>query len=112
MFTEVVIAPEADAAARAVLAGKQNLRLLLTGGVLEPASGELTLRSITGGLLVQERDRGRVAETALKVVTARAADPGRARRSALRLRGLQARQVERDRVRQARRHGRASAPAR
>ena len=75
VFTEVVIAPAADAAARAVLAGKQNLRLLLTGGVLEPRPAELMLRSVTGGLLVQERDAGRVAETALRVVTARAPTP-------------------------------------
>jgi phosphoribosylaminoimidazolecarboxamide formyltransferase/IMP cyclohydrolase len=75
VFTEVVIAPDADAAARAVLGGKQNLRLLLTGGVLEPRPAELMLRSVTGGLLVQERDAGRVAETALRVVTARAPTP-------------------------------------
>jgi phosphoribosylaminoimidazolecarboxamide formyltransferase / IMP cyclohydrolase len=75
VFTEVVIAPDADPAARAVLAGKQNLRLLLTGGVLEPVPGELLLRSVTGGLLVQEPDRGRVAETALKVVSARPPTP-------------------------------------
>jgi len=75
VFTEVVIAPEADAAARAVLAGKRNLRLLLSGGVLAPRPDELMLRSVAGGLLVQERDGARVAETALKVVTARAPSP-------------------------------------
>jgi phosphoribosylaminoimidazolecarboxamide formyltransferase/IMP cyclohydrolase len=70
-----VIAPEADEAARAVLGAKQNLRLLLTGGVLEPRPAELMLRSVTGGLLVQERDTGRVAEHPLKVVTVRAPTP-------------------------------------
>ena len=75
VFTEVVIAPDADEAARVVLATKQNLRLLLTGGMLEPGPDELMLRSVTGGLLVQERDTGRIAEHALKVVTVRAPTP-------------------------------------
>ena len=43
--------------------------------MLEPVPGELLLRSVTGGLLVQEPDRGRVAETALKVVSARPPTP-------------------------------------
>ncbi len=76
VFTEVVIAPEADAAARAVLAAKHNLRLLLTGGLLEPRPGDLVVRSVAGGLLVQERDAGPAAEGALKVVTERAPTPG------------------------------------
>ena len=75
VFTEAVVAPAADDAARAVLAAKQNLRVLLTGGLLAPEADELGLRSISGGLLVQERDRGRVAETALRVVTERAPTP-------------------------------------
>ena len=75
LFTEVVIAPEADEAARAVLATRQNLRVLLTGGLLAPEAGALMLRSVSGGLLVQERDRGRVVETALRVVTGRAPTP-------------------------------------
>ena len=41
VFTEVVIAPDADAAARAVLAAKPNLRLLLTGGLARSRPGEL-----------------------------------------------------------------------
>jgi phosphoribosylaminoimidazolecarboxamide formyltransferase / IMP cyclohydrolase len=75
LFTEVVVAPAADERARTVLAAKQNLRLLLTGGLRAPDAAELTLRSISGGLLVQERDRGRVAATALEVVTERAPTP-------------------------------------
>ena len=75
VFTEVVIAPDADEAARAVLGARKNLRLLLTGGVLEPKPAALMLRSVAGGLLVQERDTGRVAEHALKVVTGRAPTP-------------------------------------
>ncbi len=40
IFTEVIIAPDADEAARAVLARKKNLRLLLTGGVPDPAAAD------------------------------------------------------------------------
>jgi phosphoribosylaminoimidazolecarboxamide formyltransferase/IMP cyclohydrolase len=72
LFTEVVVAPAAEDGARTLLAARQNLRVLLTGDLRAPDVAELTLRSISGGLLVQERDRGRVAETALKVVTKRA----------------------------------------
>ncbi len=72
VFTEVVIAPAADPAARAVLSAKQNLRLLLTGGVLEPRPGELVVRSVIGGLLIQERDARLLIEGDLRVVTERA----------------------------------------
>jgi phosphoribosylaminoimidazolecarboxamide formyltransferase/IMP cyclohydrolase len=72
IFTEVVIAPDADVAAKAVFAAKKNLRLLLTGGLPDPARPGLAVRSILGGWLVQSRDNGRVACEALKVVTKRA----------------------------------------
>nr|HRO16479.1 bifunctional phosphoribosylaminoimidazolecarboxamide formyltransferase/IMP cyclohydrolase [Paracoccus sp. (in: a-proteobacteria)] len=39
IFTEVVIAPEADDEARGIFAAKKNLRLLITGGLPDPASG-------------------------------------------------------------------------
>jgi phosphoribosylaminoimidazolecarboxamide formyltransferase/IMP cyclohydrolase len=82
VFTEVVIAPAADAAARAVLGTKRNLRLLLTGGVLEPKPGELVVRSVVGGLLIQERDAGVLVEDDLRVVTERV--PGAAELADLR----------------------------
>lgn len=72
IFTEVIIAPGADAGARAVLARKKNLRLLLTGGMPDPAAGGLLVRSVAGGFLVQSRDAGRVGEEELRVVTQRA----------------------------------------
>ena len=37
IFTEVVVAPDADEEAIAIFAGKPNLRLLLTGGLADPA---------------------------------------------------------------------------
>src|SRR5215469_7265888 len=57
IFVEVIIAPEIDDAAAALLARKGNLRLLITGGMPDPAAPGLTLRSLAGGFLVQERDR-------------------------------------------------------
>src|ERR1700722_8617556 len=72
IFTEVIIAPDADEAAKTVLARKRNLRLLLTGGVPDPASGGLTFRSLAGGFLAQTRDSGRIGAADLKLVTRRA----------------------------------------
>ncbi len=71
VFTEVVIAPEADDDAIAVFATKKNLRLLTTGGLPDPrASGEV-FRSVAGGFLVQSRDTARITPADLKIVTRR-----------------------------------------
>jgi phosphoribosylaminoimidazolecarboxamide formyltransferase/IMP cyclohydrolase len=72
LFAEVVIAPEANEEARKILAAKQNLRLLLTGAMPDPAAPGMTLRALSGGYLVQGRDAGRVAASDLEVVTKRA----------------------------------------
>src|SRR6476469_3194853 len=53
IFTEVVVAPDADDAAKAVFAKKRNLRLLLTGSLPDPTRGGTNLALIAGGLLVQ-----------------------------------------------------------
>ena len=71
IFTEVVVAPAADAAARAVFAGKKNLRLLITGDLPDPRRGGLLIKPITGGLLAQSRDNEAISEADLKVVTRR-----------------------------------------
>ncbi|HEX8467749.1 MAG TPA: bifunctional phosphoribosylaminoimidazolecarboxamide formyltransferase/IMP cyclohydrolase [Allosphingosinicella sp.] len=71
IFTEVVIAPDADGEARAIFARKKNLRLLLTGGLPDPARPGLVLKSITGGYLLQSRDNGRIGREQLTVVTKR-----------------------------------------
>lgn len=72
IFTEVVVAPGADEAAKAVFAKKKNLRLLLTQGLPDPARTGLTTKIIAGGALVQDRDNGRVTRDMLKLVTKRA----------------------------------------
>ncbi|MFN3387680.1 MAG: bifunctional phosphoribosylaminoimidazolecarboxamide formyltransferase/IMP cyclohydrolase [Allosphingosinicella sp.] len=72
IFTEVVAAPDADEAARAVFARKKNLRLILTGPLADPARPGMTMKTIAGGALLQSRDNGRVTRDDLKVVTKRA----------------------------------------
>ena len=71
VFTEVVIAPDADEAALAVLAKKKNVRVLLTGGLPDVTEPGQTMRNVAGGFLVQDRDNGHLAESDLKVVTKR-----------------------------------------
>ncbi len=72
IFTEVVIAPGADDAARAVFAAKKNLRLLITDAMADPAAAALMVRQVAGGFLVQDRDAGRITRADLRVVTKRA----------------------------------------
>ena len=75
ILTEVIIAPEADEEAIAIVASKKNLRLMLAGGLPDPRATSLTVRSVAGGLLVQGRDGGMLDEAALKVVSKRAPTP-------------------------------------
>ncbi len=72
IFTEVVIAPDADDAAKAVFAKKKNLRLLTTGALPDPSAPGLTWRQVAGGYLSQDRDNGRISADELKVATKRA----------------------------------------
>jgi len=69
LFTEVIIAPDADADAKRILSAKKNLRLLIAGGLPDSNSAGLTVRSVAGGLLVQTRDNARVTKENLKIVT-------------------------------------------
>ncbi|WP_018901098.1 bifunctional phosphoribosylaminoimidazolecarboxamide formyltransferase/IMP cyclohydrolase [Rhizobium sp. 2MFCol3.1] len=71
LFTEVIIAPEVTEEAKAVIAAKKNLRLLVTGGLPDPRSRGLTAKTVAGGLLVQSRDNGMIDDIELKVVTNR-----------------------------------------
>ena len=71
IFVEVIVAPDADEDARAVLAAKKNLRLMLTGAMPDPLARGRTVKTVAGGMLVQSRDAGRVLAADLKVVTKR-----------------------------------------
>ena len=69
IFTEVVIAPDADDEARAILAEKPNLRLLVTGTMPDPAAAAVKLKSVSGGFLAQSRDNGSITASDLRIVT-------------------------------------------
>jgi phosphoribosylaminoimidazolecarboxamide formyltransferase/IMP cyclohydrolase len=72
IFTEVIIAPDADDEAIKLIGAKKNLRLLLTGGVPDPRAPGQAFHSVAGGFLVQTRDRAVVEDMTLTVVTKRA----------------------------------------
>ncbi|MCG3464130.1 bifunctional phosphoribosylaminoimidazolecarboxamide formyltransferase/IMP cyclohydrolase [Xenorhabdus bovienii] len=69
-FVEVIIAPSINEEALPILATKQNVRVLACGEWHSPVAG-LDFKRVNGGLLVQDRDLGMVAETDLKVVSKR-----------------------------------------
>jgi phosphoribosylaminoimidazolecarboxamide formyltransferase / IMP cyclohydrolase len=71
LFIEVVIAPDTEVEAAAVLARRSSLRLLVTGGLPDAAAAGRTFRSLAGGVLVQERDRLSVGREGLRTVTRR-----------------------------------------
>ena len=71
IFTEVVIAPGATAEALKIFSKKKNLRLLTTGDLKNARDGRKTIRHISGGFLVQDRDTETVLEENLKIVTKR-----------------------------------------
>jgi phosphoribosylaminoimidazolecarboxamide formyltransferase/IMP cyclohydrolase len=72
IFTEVIIAPEADDEAIKVVGAKKNLRLLIAGGLPDPRERGWLVKTVAGGLLVQSRDNATVDEMQLKTVTKRA----------------------------------------
>jgi len=69
-FVEVIIAPAVEPEAREICAKKENVRLLVTGG-LAPSNTRFEIRSLNGGLLLQGRDLGMVTREQLQVVTKR-----------------------------------------
>ncbi|OJU51869.1 MAG: bifunctional phosphoribosylaminoimidazolecarboxamide formyltransferase/IMP cyclohydrolase [Mesorhizobium sp. 61-13] len=71
-FTEVIIAPEASDDAIRIVGAKKNLRLLVTGGLPDARSPAMMVKSVAGGLLVQDRDSAVIDGLDLQVVTKRA----------------------------------------
>jgi phosphoribosylaminoimidazolecarboxamide formyltransferase/IMP cyclohydrolase len=71
IFTEVIIAPEADPEAVALIATKTDLRLLITGGLPDPRAKGLKAMTVAGGLLVQSRDDLAVNDSSLRIVSNR-----------------------------------------
>lgn len=74
-FVELILAPSVDEDAAALLASKQNVRVLAVGDLRRPVEQRLEYRSVTGGLLVQTRDAGRIGAADLRTVTQRAPTP-------------------------------------
>ncbi len=70
IFTEVIIAPRFSDEARAVFEKKKNLRLMIAKEGLG-AEALQEIRSVVGGVLVQDRDRTLGQVSAFKVVTKR-----------------------------------------
>ena len=73
-FVEVIIAPDFDDDALAILAERKNVRVLRTGAWPHRANGEFDFKKVSGGLLVQSADMGIVTEADLKVVSQRTPD--------------------------------------
>jgi phosphoribosylaminoimidazolecarboxamide formyltransferase/IMP cyclohydrolase len=71
IFVEVVIAPEIDEAAAEIFARKRLVRVLVTGGMPDPAAPGMMFRSLAGGFLVQGRDNTVATPDDLKTVTKR-----------------------------------------
>ncbi len=69
LFAEVIIAPKVNEAARSILKTKKNLRILITGDMPQPGGGNIRLRSVTNGYLLQSCDDSVVDQ--MKVVTKR-----------------------------------------
>jgi phosphoribosylaminoimidazolecarboxamide formyltransferase/IMP cyclohydrolase len=72
LFTEVVIAPGASDEARDIMAGKPNLRLLVTSGLPDTSAVFTKIKTVAGGFLAQTRDAGMIGPDDLRVVTKRA----------------------------------------
>ncbi len=75
IMTEVIIAPGASDEAREIIASKKNLRLLITGGMADPAEVGLSAKTVSGGMLVQSRDNGMITVDDIKIVTKVAPTP-------------------------------------
>lgn len=69
-FVEVIIAPSISDAAAQIVAAKPNVRLLECGQWNTQTTG-LDYKRVNGGLLLQDRDQGKVTASDLKVVTKR-----------------------------------------
>lgn len=73
-FVEVIIAPSVSDAAKAVIAAKVNIRLLECGQWTSKTTG-FDFKRVNGGLLIQDRDQGKVSAEQLQVVTKRQPTP-------------------------------------
>ncbi len=71
LFVEAIVAPSFTQEALDRFAAKKNLRLLQ----IEPAKSTRALKQISGGMLLQDADRGSLASVELQIVTQRQPTP-------------------------------------
>ncbi|PJB71997.1 MAG: bifunctional phosphoribosylaminoimidazolecarboxamide formyltransferase/inosine monophosphate cyclohydrolase [Alphaproteobacteria bacterium CG_4_9_14_3_um_filter_47_13] len=71
VFSEVIIAPSINADALTILQQKEKLRVLTTGGLPDPKAHRRLVKSLSGGLLVQDADNGQITPEDLKIVSER-----------------------------------------
>lgn len=67
LFVEAIAAPSFTAEARARFAAKKNLRLV----EVKPANTQHVIKQVSGGLLLQDADKGHITTAELKTVTVR-----------------------------------------
>ncbi len=70
-FVEVIITPAITVAARAVLTSKQNIRVLECGYWQDICNEAFDFKRVAGGLLVQDKDTGKISAADIKVVSKR-----------------------------------------
>lgn len=71
IFSEVIIAPSIEADAIDVLKSKEKLRVLTTGSMPDPTTHRRIVKTLAGGLLVQDADDGQINRDELKIVSER-----------------------------------------
>ena len=71
-FVEVIIAPTINQAAQAILAEKQNVRVMECGAWDNVTQPSLDFKRVAGGLLVQDKDLGEINRADIKIVSKRA----------------------------------------
>ena len=94
LFVEAIVAPDFTPEALAALGAKKNLRVLR----IVPPPPARVVKQISGGFLLQDEDRAPVTADTLTYPTSRKPTAGGDCGSAVCLEGLQAREVECDRV--------------
>ena len=67
LFVEAIVAPAFSSKAKEILSAKKNLRLV----EVKPAATAPAMKSISGGMLLQDADRGRAETGELKIVSQR-----------------------------------------
>ncbi len=70
-FVEVIIAPSITESAQTALAAKKNVRVLETGRWTNEPAPAYDYKRVSGGLLVQDKDNGRIGIDDVRIVTKR-----------------------------------------